>query len=469
MASLEVATDLLNGAGDLATTGTYAHTVATRVARRQGDVAYAMQDLLDVGRLRTLVAIASVPWAGTACNVDLGLDFSHVFPDACADYSQPPPNSTTTTDSNGCTLWRCEEGYQACGGGGDCSTNLLGDAANCGACGHDCGGSKCFEGSCTAVTVLASGLAELGEVAVDSTRVYVVSGDSEGILHAPKTGGNATIAVAWGSGIGTYGVAIAVDSSGLYWAYRGGLGVRPATIDSVFGFDGPIGQDSDPILLDDSYVYGMGALEDFEPDASLMTYAVWRAPKSRGPTQVLFQLSQGWSYDGWDPIALVAGKLAYADGESIVAASSDGTSRRVVATQATGVGALTADSVAIYWSPGSSLDAQAPECVVGDASYCMTYPSFDAGAADGIFGVNWGGGAVRTISSRGGLVDIRAAGGAIWGILRGAQGLPDQLVRVDMATGLHTIVAGGGPIGGIAVDATSVYFSRGSKLLSTPL
>jgi hypothetical protein len=161
--------------------------------------------------------------------------------------------------------------------------------------------------------------------------------------------------------------------------------------------------------------------------------------------------------------------MAFADGERILAGPSDGSSMAVVAMQDSGVGALTADSAFIYWIAGASLGMERPGCSMGNAPYCMTYPSFDAGISDGLFAVSWSGGPVRTISKHGGLVDIRAAGNALWGILRGGQSSPDQLVKVDTASGQHAIVAGGGPIGGLAVDSTSVYFTRGTKLLSTPL
>lgn len=48
----------------------------------------------------------------------------------------------------------CEPGVASCGGANDCSTRLMDDPMNCGACGVQCtessGGTTCVEGTCTA-------------------------------------------------------------------------------------------------------------------------------------------------------------------------------------------------------------------------------------------------------------------------------------------------------------------------------
>ncbi len=74
----------------------------------------------------------------------------------------------------------------------------------------------------------------------------------------------------------------------------------------------------------------------------------------------------------------------------------------------------------------------------------------------------WGGGPVRKVSSTGGLVSLVAAAGALWGL--DGDG---SLWKVATTNGDRTLFAGGGVIQGFVVDTGTVFWTRGSKLLSS--
>jgi hypothetical protein len=116
------------------------------------------------------------------------------------------------------------------GGGGSGGAWTCGDTqsdvANCGACGVRCNGD-CQSGRC--VITLASGLQEVGCVAVDGASVYWVEGlpgpDFQGaVMKAPIDGGSVTT-LASGNGF-PWPCHIALDQTNVYWGGADAVGVR---------------------------------------------------------------------------------------------------------------------------------------------------------------------------------------------------------------------------------------------------
>jgi hypothetical protein len=105
---------------------------------------------------------------GTAC-VDTATD-----PANCGGcgHACSVANAAASCVAGACTF-SCEAGWGDCDGmpGNGCEHDLSGDAANCGACGADCGGGKCQAGACQAFAVLT-------DPALSEYWSYVVEGDS---------------------------------------------------------------------------------------------------------------------------------------------------------------------------------------------------------------------------------------------------------------------------------------------------
>lgn len=73
------------------------------------------------------------------------------------------------------------------GGAGGCDADLASDAANCGACGHDCLGGACLEGACQPVTLVETYAS--GPIAADGGFVYWFDGETDVLMRVPTTGG----------------------------------------------------------------------------------------------------------------------------------------------------------------------------------------------------------------------------------------------------------------------------------------
>jgi hypothetical protein len=408
--------------------------------------------------------------ASQGCNLDL-FNFSFGLGGTCSD-AGPPPNATGRDDGNGCTSYSCNEGFHQCEGTADCAIDLLGDANNCGVCGNVCPGGRCTEGSCWPVTVLLDGLSSTGEVAVDDTYVYAVSDGA--ILRVPKAGGTSVTMTSIGvSEQSPYsnqfnGVSIAADSSGLYWTSYGlntmsAPGAQPTVLVASLGWA------NDPIVLGDQYVYWMTAVELTDAGGGAGASNVWRVAKTGGPPELVAALTTPAYYDDGNPIALGAGRLAWGDGTDVVAMALDGGSITRLAMQTPTIGSLAADDAFVYWVPGAATGNDYSwqfVCVAGDPS-CG--PSEGGSPEGGVFDVPWGGGPWRAISPTANVAHLVAdAPYALYGVEAGGKA-PSPVVQVDLLTGEHTVFAGGGVIGGLAIDATNLYWTRGTKLLASPL
>lgn len=74
----------------------------------------------------------------------------------------------------------CDQGRETCG---DTCVNLQNDAANCGRCGRDCGGSKCTAGACAAITV-RTGVVGFSNLVADSERYYWANSSPNGGMYS---------------------------------------------------------------------------------------------------------------------------------------------------------------------------------------------------------------------------------------------------------------------------------------------
>ncbi|MGH7434214.1 MAG: hypothetical protein ACRENE_00900, partial [Polyangiaceae bacterium] len=116
-----------------------------------------------------------------------------------------PANATAAcnTSTNSCTF-TCNSGYSACNGG--CSNFT--DSANCGSCGHSCGGGTCSGGVCQpyAVSTSSTTPSHIVDLATDGTHVAWTDSGLGGAYEVPGAGGTV---VTIGTEPGVSGVAIA--------------------------------------------------------------------------------------------------------------------------------------------------------------------------------------------------------------------------------------------------------------------
>jgi hypothetical protein len=90
------------------------------------------------------------------------------------------------------------------------STDLMGDAHNCGHCGHDCQGGTCSAGACQAVT-LYGGSGTIWDLAIDSANVYWTT--NQQVVSIPLGGGRPRV-LADGQANARH---LAVDDHAVYW------------------------------------------------------------------------------------------------------------------------------------------------------------------------------------------------------------------------------------------------------------
>jgi hypothetical protein len=95
---------------------------------------------------------------------------------ACGRACSPENTDERACDGSACTS-SCVAGSGNCiqpaapDDDDGCETDLLTNAAHCGACGHDCLGGDCVNGQCQPI-LLATGQGSLSYIAIDATHVY---------------------------------------------------------------------------------------------------------------------------------------------------------------------------------------------------------------------------------------------------------------------------------------------------------
>jgi hypothetical protein len=377
----------------------------------------------------------------------------------CTDPGPMPAHATAGKTEMGCPAWACDPGFVQCAGAPACGTDILNDPRNCGICGNDCLGEPCAEGTCHPATVLATGLPEdVLAMAADGTFVYLATA-STGIVRVPEAGGAFEMFAPLSSGLSDH--AFAADATGVYWISDGNLvtATAPAEAPAVVT---PLDQGAivmGPLLLDAAFVYWMTLLETDVPDGGSANGNVWRAPKAGGAAELLAPIA-GLQVYASAPLATHEGSVAFVDVTEIRVVTLGGAAS-TVAEQAPGVATLAADDQSIYWIAGPA--PQLGSCFnfgFGADAGCPAPPA----GPDGIFAVDWAGGAVRTVSGTGELASLQALGGSLWGV--GPAGT--TLERVDVAGGAHAFFAGGGFISGFVLDATRVFWMRDDTLLASP-
>jgi hypothetical protein len=134
--------------------------------------------------------------------------------DAARDSAGPPdaelkPVGAQCRVDAECQSQRCVDAFCNCGHticGGDCVV-LDSDGANCGACGHSCGGDACAGGACQPTVVLDGQVAPYA-LAVDEQFVYLRTEDDR-VSRVPAHGGaSTTLASASGGDVAVGGAFV---------------------------------------------------------------------------------------------------------------------------------------------------------------------------------------------------------------------------------------------------------------------
>jgi hypothetical protein len=166
------------------------------------------------------------------------------------------------------------ETYEACCAG-SCSDEQT-DPDNCGRCGHSCVGGACVAGVCQPVALAED---EGVAIAVDSTSVYWISAWSGSVDKAPIAGGAVTTLAA-GSPY-AYGIAVAVDATSVY-SVNGGVSI--VSIPIAGGAPTTLATSTSTVsdlAIDSSYVYWANST------SKRQNGGLFRAAKSGGTPQTL--------------------------------------------------------------------------------------------------------------------------------------------------------------------------------------
>jgi hypothetical protein len=403
----------------------------------------------------------------------------------------PAPEHATSTTTGGCTTWACDPGWTDCGGGA-CSTDVTTDPKNCGDCGNVCANGTCAMGSCQPVDTLASGISQPGNVVVDSANVYFAAqnpADASNVaIESVPLGGGATqiVAVIQGPIEG-----FAADDSGVYTMaenpdYDGGLSpitfgvlrVQPLSVTSVA---------PEPILTaalaaSGGYVWWLaphlpsadGGIEGSDEDAGSDAQAFDVADS--GPPLTLAAIGSSTATDlvraaeansvvqvvatapGFDPsvFAFIGGSLAVSGAEAffpvngtVFAVRADASTAEALATDTQPITSVSVDDTFVYWNAQTSQPWE----------FCILGACEDAGPPPPppeLRRVPRAGGTVQTLAAAS-VRWLTASAGLVWDVESGQAG--DDIVRRD-GSGKRTVLSGGiGSVQGLAVDATSVYWT----------
>ena len=289
------------------------------------------------------------------------------------------------------------------------------DPKNCGGCGHDCGGGACTGGLCP-IAVLASGQASPRGIVVDANRVYWATSPS--INSVPPSGGKVSTLVPTGASW------LAIDATTLYW---GGLNVAKAGLDG----SGVVTLASIPDSINGIAV---SANDVYWGDA--FQGRVGRVPKAGGATSYVAPNEQ--QPDAFAVDATNVYWTNYLGGQVRMMPLAGGN----VVTLATGQDyamGIAVDATSVYWVSnknvmkvpiaGGAPVVLAPTIGSGPLTIDATYVYWGVGNS---YGAGWG--PVSKVTKNGGVATVLASPSA----------LPDAVLWAA----------------GIAVDATSVYFTE---------
>lgn len=245
-------------------------------------------------------------------------------------YADASPTDAAAASDDAVMPMFCDGGLGWCNGA---CVSFASDPKNCGGCGGDCKGAKCFAGQCQTHEILATNQNGARGIAVDGTSIYWATQTDGTIMKMALGGGNPTPLATNQSPYG-----IAVDASFVYWTsgqnvMRVGIGGGSP---SVVTTDASV---ASSIAVDASFVYWTGANK------------VMKAPKTGGAAALVANASyaenlrvrDGFVYFISDPIAAVqSNRVSVNGGNPTILGTSQG-------SFATGI-AL--DSASIYWADG---------------------------------------------------------------------------------------------------------------------
>jgi hypothetical protein len=208
-----------------------------------------------------------------------GLQECSILADRCSGWGPvtPCPTSRTCVQSGTGASCACPPDTEACG---NACANLRSDAKNCGACGHDCLGGECRNGSCQPFRITGSAISAVN-VAVTADSAFVVDYGGGGRLLKISKSDGAIVPLAGGGVAG-----VAVSGGRVFWTAAPTFGGSDGKVIGA-GFDGTnlveiaSGQTTPgAIAADGTGVYWLNA----GPDAT--SGVVMAAPAGRTPAPV---------------------------------------------------------------------------------------------------------------------------------------------------------------------------------------